>query len=153
RVTSRTSVMGYRGSQKKMSEIARELGVDAVLEGSVLRDGSRVKITTQLIDGRTDRHLWADTYERELESVLAIQNDVARAVARAVDVKLSPEGNAGLAAATRNVLPAAFDSYLRGRHAWDKRGESDLHEAIRFFQESIDADPTYAPAYAGMADS
>jgi serine/threonine-protein kinase len=152
RVTSRTSVMGYRGSQKKIPEIARELGVDAVLEGSVLRDGSRVKITAQLIDGRTDRHLWADTYERELQNVLAIQNDVARAVAREIDVTLTSEGEAGLAAATRNVLPAAYDAYLRGRHAWDKRSESNLHEGIRLFQESIDADPTYAPAYAGMAD-
>ncbi|MCA1560074.1 MAG: protein kinase [Acidobacteria bacterium] len=152
RVTSRTSVMGYRGTRKKIPEIAEELSVDAILEGSVIRDGSRVKITAQLIDGRTDRHLWADTYERELESVLAIQNDVARAVAREVDVKLTPQADVGLAAATRNVLPAAYDAYVRGRHAWDKRGESDLHEAIRFFQVSIDADPTYAPAYAGMAD-
>jgi eukaryotic-like serine/threonine-protein kinase len=152
RVTSRTSVMGYRTTQKRIPEIARELGVDAILEGSVIRDGSRVKITAQLIDARTDRHLWADTYERELEGVLAIQNDVARAVAHEVDVQLTPEANAGLAAATRNVLPAAYDAYVRGRHAWDKRGESDLHEGIRFFQESIDADPTYAPAYAGMAD-
>ena len=152
RVTSRTSVMGYRGTRKKIPEIAKELGVDAILEGSVIRDGLRVKITAELIDGRTDRDLWADTYERELESVLAIQNDVARAVAREVDVKLTPEADAGLAAATRHVLPAAYDAYVRGRHAWDKRGESDLHEAIGFFQESIDADPTYAPAYAGMAD-
>jgi len=152
RVTSRASVMTYRGTPKKIPQIARELGVDAILEGSVIRDGSRVKITAQLIDGRTDRHLWADTYERELESVLAIQDDVARAVAREVDVKLIPEANTGLAAATRSVLPAAYDAYVRGRHAWDKRGESDLHEGIRFFQESIDADPTYAPAYAGMAD-
>ena len=152
RVTSRTSVMGYRGTRKKIPEIAKELGVDAILEGSAIRDGPRVKITAQLIDGRTDRHLWADTYERELESVLAIQNDVARAVAREVDVKLTPEADAGLAVATRHVLPAAYDAYVRGRHAWDKRGESDLHEAIGFFQRSIDADPTYAPAYAGMAD-
>ena len=152
RVTSRTSVMGYRGTQKKIPEIAKELGVDAILEGSVIRDGSRVKITAQLIDGRTDRHLWADTYERELASVLEIQNDVARAVAREVDVKLTPQADVGLAAATRNVLPAAYDAYVRGRHAWEKRAESDLHEAIRFFQDSIDADPTYAPAYAGIAD-
>jgi DNA-binding winged helix-turn-helix (wHTH) protein/Flp pilus assembly protein TadD len=124
----------------------------APLEGSVIRDGSRIKITAQLIDGRTDRHLWAATYERELESVLAIQNDVARAVAREVDVQLTPDANARLAAATRNVLPAAYDAYVRGRHALDKRSESDLREAIRFFQQSIDADPTYAPAYAGMAD-
>ncbi len=153
RVTSRTSVMGYRGTQKKMAEIARELGVDAVIEGSVIREGSRVKITAQLIDARTDRHIWADTYERELESVLSIQNDVAREIASEVDVKLTPEGNAALVAATRHVVPSAYDAYVRGRHAWDKRGESDLHEAIRFFQASIDADPTYAPAHAGIADS
>jgi eukaryotic-like serine/threonine-protein kinase len=152
RVTSRTSVMGYRGTRKKIQEIARELGVDAILEGSVIRDGSRVKITAQLIDGRADRHLWADTYERDMEGVLAIQDDVARAVARQVDLKLTPAADAALAAATRNVLPAAYDAYVRGRHAWDKRSEADLHEAIGFFQESIDADPTYAPAYAGMAD-
>ena len=149
RVTSRTSVMGYRGTRKKIPQIAKELGVDAILEGSVIRDGPRVKITAQLIDGRTDRHLWADTYERELESVLAIQNDVARAVAREVDVKLTPEADARLAAATRPVLPAAYDAYVRGRHAWDKRSESDLHDAIGFFQESIDADPTYAPRVRG----
>jgi serine/threonine-protein kinase len=152
RVTSRTSVMGYRGTRKKSTEIARELAVDAILEGSVIREGSRVKITAQLIDGRTDRHLWADTYERELESVLAIQDDVARAVAREVNVTLTPEENARLAATTRHVLPAAYDAYVRGRYAWDKRNESDLRDAIRFFQESIDADPTYAPAYAGLAD-
>jgi serine/threonine protein kinase/tetratricopeptide (TPR) repeat protein len=152
RVTSRTSVMGYRGTQKKIPEIAKELDVDALIEGSVTRDGSRVKVTAQLIDGRTDRHLWADTFERELESVMAIQDDVARAIAAEVDVKLTPEGSALLTASSRRVLPAAYDAYIRGRHAWDKRGESDLHDAIRFFQQSIDADPTYAPAYAGLAD-
>lgn len=151
-ITSRTSVMGYRATQKKIPEIARELGVDAVIEGSIIRDGSRVRVTAQLIDGRTDRHIWADVYERDLESVLAIQNDVARAIAREVDLTLTPSGNAALAAATRSVLPAAYEAYVRGRHAWDKRGESDLREAIRFFQQSIDADPTYASAYAGMAD-
>jgi TolB-like protein/tetratricopeptide (TPR) repeat protein len=152
RVTSRTSVMGYRGTQKKVPEIARELDVDAVLEGSVIRDGSRVKVTAQLIDGRSGFHLWADTFERELESVLAIQDDVARAIAAEVDVKLTPESSAGLAVTSRRVLPAAFDAYVRGRHAWDKRGESDLHEAIRFFKQALDADATYAPAYAGLAD-
>jgi tetratricopeptide (TPR) repeat protein len=109
-------------------------------------------VTAQLIDGRTDRHIWADTFERELDSVLAIQNDVARSIARAVDLTLTPEGNRRLASATRPVLPAAYDAYIRGRHAWDKRSEADLREAIRLFQQSIDADPTYAPAYAGLAD-
>jgi TolB-like protein/tetratricopeptide (TPR) repeat protein len=153
RVMSRTSVMGYRGTQKKVPEIARELDVDAVIAGSVIRDGSRVKVTAQLIDGRSDRHLWADTFERELESVMAIQDDVARAIATEVDLKMTPEGSAGLSAPSRRVLPAAFDAYVRGRHAWDKRSESDLREAIRYFNQSLDADPTYAPAYAGLADS
>lgn len=153
RITSRTSVMGYRGTQKKVPEIARELDVDAVIEGSVIRDGSRVKVTAQLIDGRSDRHLWADTFERELESVMAIQDDVARAIATEVDLKMTSEQSAGLSAPSRRVLPAAFDAYVRGRHAWDKRGESDLREAIRYFNQSLDADATYAPAYAGLADS
>ncbi len=152
RVISRTSVIGYRETQKSIPEIARELGVDALIEGSVFREGSRVKVTAQLIDGRTDRHIWADTFERELDSVLAIQNDVARAIVRAVDVTLTPEGDRSLTAATRVVLPAAYDAYICGRHAWDKRSEGDLREAIRLFQQSIDVDPTYAPAYAGLAD-
>lgn len=152
RVISRTSVMGYRGRPKKVPEIARELGVDAIVEGSVIRDGPRVKITAQLIDGRTDRHIWADTYERELTNVLAIQSEVARAIAGEVNLTITPERKAGLTAASRPVLPAAYDAYVRGRHAWHKRGETDLRQAIRFFYQSIDADPTYAPAYAGLAD-
>jgi serine/threonine-protein kinase len=152
RVTSRTSVMGYKGTKKKIPEIAGELGVDAVVEGSVLRDGSRVKVTAQLIDGATDRHIWAESYERELQDVLPLHSDVAQAIAREVGVKLTPQAEAGLVAATRPVIPAAYDAYVRGRHAWNKRGEESLREGIRLFQESIDADPTYAPSYAGMAD-
>jgi eukaryotic-like serine/threonine-protein kinase len=153
RVISRTSVMAYRDTQKRIPDIARELGVDALIEGSVIREGSRVKVSAQLIDGRTDRHIWADTFEREIDSVLTIQSDVARAIARAVDLTLTPEGDRRLTAATRPVLPAAYEAYMRGRHAWDKRSEADLREAIRLFQQSIDADPTYAQAYAGLADS
>jgi serine/threonine-protein kinase len=153
RITSRTSVMGYRGTQKKIPEIAKELGVDAIVEGSVIREASHVKVSAQLIDGRSDRHLWADAYEREMEGVLAIQDDVARAIAREVGLTLTPETTRRLAAATRPVLPAAYEAYVRGRHAWDKRGEADVREAIALFQESIDADPTYAPAYAGLADA
>ena len=153
RVTSRTSVVGYRGTQKKISEIARELGVDAIIEGSIVREASRLKVSARLIDGQTDRQIWADAYERDVEGVLEIQDDIATAIAREVGLTLSPETTRRLAVATRSVLPAAYDAYVRGRHAWDKRGEPDLREAIRFFQDSIDADPTYAPAYAGLADS
>jgi serine/threonine-protein kinase len=152
RITSRTSVMGYRSTRKRVPQIAGELGVDAVIEGSVIRDGARVKVTAQLIDGQTDRHLWAESYERQMEDVLTIQSDIARAIAREVGLTLTPEGSTGLASATRPVLPAAYDTYVRGRHAWDKRSEADLREAVRLFQQSIDADPTYGPAYAGLAD-
>jgi serine/threonine-protein kinase len=152
RVTSRTSVMGYKQTKKKIPEIARELGVNAVVEGSIVRDGSKVKVNAQLIDGSSDQHVWADSYEREMKDILALQSDVAQAIAREVGVKLTPEGQAGLAAATRPVIPAAYDAYVRGRHAWNKRGEESVRQGIRLFQESIDADPTYAPSYAGMAD-
>ena len=152
RIASRTSVMGYKGTTKKADEIARELGVDALIEGSVIREGPRVKVTAQLIDGDTDRHIWAETYERELEGVLTIQNEVARAIAREVGMSLTPDAEARLSAATRPVLPAAYDAYVRGRHAWEKRSESDLRTAIKYFLQSIDADPTYAPAHAGLAD-
>jgi eukaryotic-like serine/threonine-protein kinase len=153
RITSRTSVMAYRGTRKNVPEIARELAVDAVIEGSIVREASRVRVSAQLIDGRTDRHLWAEVYEREMEGVLAIQDDITRAIAREVGLALTPDTTRRLAAATRPVLPAAYDAYLRGRHAWNKRGEADLREAIRSFQDSIDADPTYAPAFAGLADA
>ena len=152
RLTSRTSVMGYKGTRKKIPEIARELDVDAVVEGSVVRDGSRVKVTAQLIDGSTDRHIWAESYERELSDIHPLQGDLAQAIAREVGVKLTPQAEAGLATATRPVIPAAYDAYVRGRHVWNKRSEASLREGIRLFQESIDADPTYAPAYVGMAD-
>ena len=151
-VTSRTSVIGYKGTKKKIRDIARELGVDAILEGSVVRSGDRVKVTAQLIDGSTDRHLWADSYERDVKDVLALQADVAAAVSREVGGKLSPGAAAGTATATRPVLPGAYDAYVRGRHEWNKRDDRDLRLAIATFQESIDADPTYAPAYAGLAD-
>ncbi len=152
RVISRTSVMGYKDTKKKLPEIAKELGVDTILEGSVLRDGQRVKVTAQLIDGSSDRHIWADSYERDMKEILPLQSEVARAVAQEVGVQLTSSEQAGLAAATRPVIPAAYDAYVRGRHAWNKRAEASLREGIRLFQESIDAEPTYAPAYAGMAD-
>ncbi|HEU5250439.1 MAG TPA: protein kinase [Thermoanaerobaculia bacterium] len=152
RVTSRTSIMGYKQTKKRIPDIARELGVDTLIEGSVAREGDRVKVTAQLIDGSSDRHIWANSYERDLKEILALEGEVAQAVAREIGEKLTPSAEAGLAAAMRPVIPAAYDAYVRGRHAWNKRGEASLREGIRLFQESIDADPTYAPAYAGMAD-
>ena len=153
RVTSPAAAMRYRGTRKPIAQIAAELGVDAIVEGSVARHGSSVKVAAQLVDARTGRRIWAGVYEQGLESVLVVQNDLVRAIARETDLRLTPEVSTRLSSTPRKVAPAAYDAYVRGRHAWDKRSESDLHDAIRFFQDSIDADPTYAPAYAGLADA
>ncbi len=145
RVTSRTSVMGLKSTTKKIPEVARDLGVAFVVEGSVVRDGSKVRVTAQLIDGASDKHLWADSFQRDVKDVLALQSEVAQTIARAVGARLTPQGQARLANAMRPVLPAAYDAYVRGRHEWNKRKIPNLREAIKIFQESIDADPTYAP--------
>jgi TolB-like protein/Tfp pilus assembly protein PilF len=153
RITSRTSAMAYRGTAKKIPDIARELGVDAVVAGTVQRDGTRMKVTAQLIDGRTDRVRWADSFEREVQNVFALQNDISFAVAREVGLALTPEVNERLAAAARPVPRAAFDEYARGRHAWNKRSEADLRDAVRHFNAALEIEPTYAAAWAGLADS
>ena len=144
RVTSRTSVMPYKEKKKPLREIARELNVNWVVEGSVRRAGDRVRVTAQLIDARTDQHLWADNFERDLKDVLTLQSEIARAIAREVDVRLSPQEQARLAQA-RPVNPAAHEAYLRGVT------EEDLGKAIEYFQQAIQLDPQYAPPYAGLA--
>ena len=141
-----------KSTTKGIPEIARHLGVNFVVEGSVVRDGSNVRVTAQLIDGATDKHVWANSFQRDVKDVLALQSEIAQTIARAVGARLTPQGEARLAKALRPVLPAAYDAYVRGRHEWNKRKVPNLREAIKIFQESIDADPTYAPAYAGMAD-
>jgi TolB-like protein/Tfp pilus assembly protein PilF len=150
-VTSRTSVMGYKGTKKRLPEIARELGVDAVVEGSVSRAEGKVRVSAQLIEAASDKHIWAQTYERDLRDVLSLEGEVSQAIARAVRVELTPAEEARLAAA-RPVHPAAYEAYVRGRHLWNKRDKESLKHAIREFQAAIDADPLYARAYAGMAD-
>ncbi|HEY2954840.1 MAG TPA: protein kinase [Candidatus Eisenbacteria bacterium] len=152
RVISRTSVMQYKGARKPLPEIARALRVDAVVEGSVFRAGDRVRITVQLIEAASDRHLWAHSYESPLDDVLALQSDVATHIAEEVRVKLSP-GEQQRLSGKRVVNPRAYEAYLRGRHAWSKRIESELRRSVGFFQQAIDADPTYAPGYAGLADA
>lgn len=153
RVVSPAAAMRYRGTRKPVAQIAAELGVDAVVEGSVARHGSSVRVAAELVDARTGRRIWGDAYERGLDNVLVVQNDMVRAIARETDLRLAPDVSTRLSSTPRKVAPAAYDAYVRGRHAWNKRSESDLHAAIRFFQDSIDADPTYAPAYAGLADA
>ncbi|MGA7992153.1 MAG: protein kinase [Thermoanaerobaculia bacterium] len=152
RVTSRTSVMSYRDTKKRLPEIARELGVDAVVEGSVSRADGKVRVTAQLIEAASDKHLWAQTYERDLRDVLALESEIAQAIAQAGRLELSPPELAQFAK-SRRVAPAAFEAYVKGRYFWNKRGEENLKKAIGFFQGALDVDPAYAVAYSGIADS
>jgi len=152
RVISRTSVMQYKGVKKPLPQIARELNVDAVIEGSVLRSGDRVRITAQLIQAVTDKHLWAKSYERDLRDVLALQSEVAGAIANEIKIKLTPQEQARLASA-RPVNPEAHEAYLKGRYYWNLRTEEGLKKSSEYFQQAIEKDPGYALAYAGLADT
>jgi TolB-like protein/DNA-binding winged helix-turn-helix (wHTH) protein/Tfp pilus assembly protein PilF len=151
RVISRTSVLHYKGSRQTVPAIARELGVDAMIEGTVMREGSRVRVTAQLVRGDTATHVWADSYEREMKDVLELQNDVARSIVREIQVKLTPQEHAVLTRA-RQVDPEAYELYLKGRYFWNKRTQQTVLKAIEYFQRAIDKDPTYAVAYSGLAD-
>jgi len=150
-VISRTSVRHYKEGAKQLSEIARELRVDSIVEGSVRISGSQVRITVQLIDASTDRHLWAHSYQQELRDILALQGEVAKAIAQGVEAALTPEEKAQLER-TRQVDPDSYRAYLKGRHHWGKRTPEAITQAEKFFQMAIDADPTYAMAHAGLAD-
>jgi TolB-like protein/DNA-binding winged helix-turn-helix (wHTH) protein/Flp pilus assembly protein TadD len=152
RVISRTSVMTYKGVRKRLPEIARELNVEAVVEGTVLRSGERVRITAQLIQVPNERHLWAQSYEGELQDTLALQNSVARAIAEQIHVTLAPQEEAALKK-LKEVNPGAYEAYLKGRYFWNKRSGEGLRKAIDYFKHAIDTDPQYAPAYSGLADS
>jgi TolB-like protein len=153
RVASPAAAARYRGTRKPLAQIAAELDVDAVVEASVTRRGSSVQVAAQLVDAKSGRRIWGGAYEQGLENVLVMQNDIVRAIARETDLRLAPEVSTRLSSTPRKVAPAAYDAYVRGRHAWEKRGESDLRDSVRFFLDAIDADPTYAPAYAGLADA
>ncbi len=150
RVISRTSVMQFKGTRKPVSAIARDLNVDAVVEGSVLRSGDQIRISVQLIRADTDEHLWSRTYDRELQDVLALQSDVAQGIARQIEATVSGRQANGLVAA-RAVSPDVYESYLKGRFAFHKNNRAGLEEALRHFQAAVDADATFAPAYAGLA--
>jgi serine/threonine-protein kinase len=152
RVISRTSVMRYKKTEKPLPQIARELGVDGIVEGSVLRVGDRVRITAQLIQAEQERHLWAESYERDLRDILALQSEVARAIASEVKAALTPQEQTRLAS-TRPVNPDAHEAYLKGRYYWNLRTEEGLKKSIEYFQQAIEKDPGCALAYAGLADS
>lgn len=152
-VIARQSTKQYKGSSKPVSAIARELGgVDAVVEGSVLRTDTRVRLIVQLIDARTDRHLWARTYEQDLRDVLQLQREAARTIAAEIRAALTPAERARLGEA-RSVNPAAHDAYLRGRYLLDGRPEEEANslEALAQFERAIELDPEFAPAYVGVA--
>jgi TolB-like protein/DNA-binding winged helix-turn-helix (wHTH) protein/Flp pilus assembly protein TadD len=152
RVISRTSVMAYKGARKPLPQIARELNVDAVVEGTVLRSGDQVRITAQLIEASTDKHLWSQSYEGDLRDTLALQNSVASAIADQIRISLTPQEKAALKDA-RVVKPEAYESYLKGRYFWNKRTGDGLKVALAYFNEAIEEDPSYAQAYSGLADT
>ncbi len=143
--------MQYKGVHKPLREIARELEVDAIVEGMVLRAGDRVRITAQLIDAPKETHLWAESYERNLSDVLTLQSEVAQAIAREIQVKLTPQEHAQLARAGL-VNPEAYEAYLKGRYYWNKRSGEAVKKGAEYFRRAIEKDPTYAAAYAGLAD-
>jgi TolB-like protein/DNA-binding winged helix-turn-helix (wHTH) protein len=152
RVISRTSVMVYKGARKPLPQIARELNVDAVVEGTVLRSGDHVRITAQLIDASTDKHLWSQSYEGELRDTLALQNRVASAIADQIRINLTPQEQAALKN-VKVVNPEAYESYLKGRYFWNKRTADGLKVALAYFNQAIEEDPKYAQAYSGLADT
>ncbi len=153
RVISRTSVMQFKGEHRKpLPEIAKALNVDAIVEGSVVRAGGKVRISAQLIDAPTDRHLWAKSYERDSRDVLALQDEVASAIAKEVAAQLTPEERARLTTST-TINPEAHDAYLRGRYFFSRPTDENLKKAIAQFERAISLDPNFAPAYSGLADA
>jgi TolB-like protein/DNA-binding winged helix-turn-helix (wHTH) protein/tetratricopeptide (TPR) repeat protein len=154
RVISRTSVMRFKDTQLSEPEIARSLGADAIVEGSVMRDGSHIRVHAQLIRGSTDEHFWSATYDRELPDVLSLQSDVAQAIATKVEVTVTGKEHERLAAA-RSVSPEVYESYLKGRYVFDTKGSSraGVEESIGYFADAITRDPTFAPAYVSLADA
>ena len=152
RVISRTSVMVYKGARKPLPQIAHELNVDAVVEGTVLHSGDQVRITMQLIEASTDRHLWSKSYEGKLRDTLALQKSVATEIADQIRITLTPQEKAALKI-VKVVNPEAYESYLKGRYFWNKRTAEGLKAALAYFNQAIEEDSKYAPAYSGLADT
>ena len=153
RVISRTSVMRFKGTKLSVPEIARTLGVDAIVEGSVIRQGNRIRVHAQLIRGSTDEHLWSAEYDGELGDVLALESEVAQSIARKVEVKVTGEEHARLVAA-HPVSPSVYESYLKAEDEFSKSGSrAGLEQSIAYFEETIDKDANFAPAYVGLANA
>ena len=152
KVISRTSVMRYKGTDKSLPEIARDLNVDAILEGSVLLIGDEVRITAQLIRASTDEHLWAESYTDKLENVFSLQSRIAKAIAKEIKLTLSPEEVLKLSS-NKKIDPAAHEAFLRGKHFWNKRTGDDIKKALEYFKEAVNINPLYALAHVGIAES
>jgi TolB-like protein/Flp pilus assembly protein TadD len=152
RVISRTSVMTYKGSRKSLPQIAQELNVDAVVEGTILRSGDQVRITAQLIQASADKHLWAQSYDGDVRQTLALQRQVARAIAEEIQIELTSHERDVLKS-VKAVNPDAYEAYLKGRFFWNKRTADGMKQAIYYFNQAIEKDPNYAQAYAGLTDA
>jgi TolB-like protein/DNA-binding winged helix-turn-helix (wHTH) protein/Flp pilus assembly protein TadD len=152
KVISRTSVMQYKGSKKSLPKIAGELHVDAVVEGAVQLVDNRIRITAQLVDGASDEHIWAETYDRDLSNVLLLQSEVAADIAKQIDLELTPQQQQRFRASAHPVNPDAYQSYLLGRYYWNMRTGAGLAQAGHYFADAIQKDPNFALAYSGQAD-
>jgi len=152
KVISRTSVMQFKDVKKPLPEVARALGVNGILEGSVQRSGARVRVTVQLIRSQDDTHLWAESYERDAHDVLTLQGEIAQAVAHEIKVALTPEESKHLTRA-RPIKPEAYELYLKGQYHYYKWNTEDFKKAVEYFQKAIDADPHWAPPYAALANT
>ena len=151
KVIARTSVMGYKGGHKKVDEVARELDVGTVLEGSVRKAGNRIRITVQLIDSETSEHTWAESYDRELIDVFAVQTDISTTVAEALKVQLLSDERAAIEKKP-TADPEAYTLYLKGRYCWNERTQQSVNKAVGYFEQATRIDPGFALAYAGLAD-
>ncbi len=151
-VTSHTSVMRFKDTQISIPEIARTLGVDAVVEGSVIREGDRIRVTAQLIRGATDTHFWSETYDREMRDALTLESELAQSIAEKVEVTVTGEEHQRLAAA-RLVAPEVYESYLKGRFFLRERTRAKVEESIPYFEDALNRDATFAPAYLGLAEA
>ena len=151
RVISRTSVMKYKGTKKSLQEIAGELQVDALIEGTVARSGDRVRITANLVQASPEKHLWADSFERNMRNALDLQDDVSRAIANSIQIKLTPQEQARLVN-THPVDPGAYEAYLEGRYFWEKFNPEEWQKVSEYFELAIKKDPTWALPYSGLAE-
>jgi TolB-like protein len=151
KVISRTSSIQYKNVKKPLRQIAKELGVKALIEGSVIREGNMVRITVQLIDGTTDEHIWSEDFDRELQNILSLYSEVAQKIANEVKIKLTPQDQVRLVL-HKKLIPDAYELYLIGRHHWNQRTIQGYKQAIESYNKALEQDSNYAPAYAALAD-